>query len=181
MVHVVCLCLCSGFPSKRDSGMIWVRYLKKRHGARELIGDFNAIKRLSEKKKRGEAHLFLAAALRISSAKVKWSHWLGIFNQNKVFLKSWNDSIEPLQITTGVPYTPKQIWLTCPGHCQTPIFLRCKLDLPLAKRPFRFEVMCVDIAQDEKLLIKQFPSSRSTCSKASLKSPSLTCPKSITS
>lgn len=47
---------------------------EKRHGARELIGDFNAIKRLSEKKKRGEAHLFLAAALRISSAKVKWSH-----------------------------------------------------------------------------------------------------------
>lgn len=181
MVHVVCLCLCSGFPSKRDSGMIWVRYLKKGMEHGNSLGTLmpsNAYQR----KKKGEAHLFLAAALRISSAKVKWSHWLGIFNRTKkVFLKKWNDSIEPLQITTGVPYTPKQIWLTCPGHCQTPIFLRCKLDLPLAKRPFRFEVMCVDIAQDEKLLIKQFPSSRSTCSKASLKSPSLTCPKSITS
>lgn len=30
---------------------------EKRHGARELIGDFNAIKRLSEKKKGGK-HIY---------------------------------------------------------------------------------------------------------------------------
>lgn len=55
MVHVVCLCLCSGFPSKRDSGMIFFRYLKKgmEHGySLGTLMPSNAYQR----KKGGEAH-----------------------------------------------------------------------------------------------------------------------------